>query len=111
MLGPPSSPIAGWVASPYATVLLALVVLAGMGTAALFVLGLVAYRRRRSRSYGYVAAALGLLVARSIVGLGTLRGTVPMAVHHGVEHGIDLLVALLVLAAIYAQRLDRPRSG
>lgn len=102
---------AGWVAPPYATVLLALILLAGIGTAALFGLGLVAYQRRRSRSYGYVAVALGLLVARSIVGLGTLRGAVPMLVHHGIAHGIDLLVALLLLAAIYAQRLDRAGSN
>lgn len=103
-----TDPALAWINGPYAKVLLLLLVLAALGTAALFGLGLVAYRRRRTRAYGFVALALGLLLVRSAVGLGTLSGHVPMALHHGIAHGIDLLVAVLLLAAVYVQRLDMP---
>jgi len=82
--------------------LLGVVFVAGVGTGLLFVVSLVAYRRRRSAQYGLISVAVGALLARSIVGAGTVLGVVPMPVHHYVEHSLDFLIAAVVLYAVYA---------
>jgi hypothetical protein len=81
--------------------LLFVLVLAGVGTTAVFVLSVVAYRRRRERSYLLISVAIGLLVVRTVIGFGTVRGITPMLYHHLVEHTFDFLIAALVLAAAY----------
>ncbi|MFW5983612.1 MAG: DUF7471 family protein [Halobacteria archaeon] len=81
--------------------LLCILVLAGVGTTVVFVLSLVAYRRRRERSYLLISVAIGLLVVRTLVGFGTVRGVTPMLYHHLVEHTFDFLIAALVLTAAY----------
>ncbi len=85
----------------HSPVLLSVLGLAALGTTAVFVLGLVAYRRRPTRPYLLVTLALGMLVARTMVGLATVFGHVPMPAHHLVEHGLDFLIATFVLAAVY----------
>ena len=90
-----------WLNGTEAAVLLVVLGLATIGTAALFLVGVVGYRRRRERVYLLVTVALGLLVARSVVGFGTALGIVPMPVHHLIEHGSDFAVATLVLYALY----------
>lgn len=82
--------------------LLAVVLVAGVGTGALFLVSLVAYRRRRSAQYALISVAVGALLARSVVGAGTILGVVPMPVHHFLEHGLDFTIAALVLYAVYA---------
>jgi len=93
--------VADWVSGTEASMLVVVLVLATLGTATLFLIGLVGYRRRRTRVYFLVTIALGVLVCRSLVGFGTLLGFVPMPVHHLVEHGSDFAVATLVLYALY----------
>ena len=90
-----------WLAPELAPVLVAVIVLAAIGTTLLFLAGLVVYRRRRTGAYLLVTVVLGLLVARSIVGLGTVFGVVPMSVHHLVEHGVDLMIAGTIIWAVY----------
>jgi len=82
--------------------LLAVVGVAGIGTGVLFLVSLVAYRRRRSGQYLLISVAVGALLARSLVGAGTVLGYVPMPVHHFLEHSLDFLIAALVLYAVYA---------
>ena len=82
--------------------LLAVVFVAGVGTGLLFLVSLVAYRRRRSAQYALISVAVGALLARSVVGAGTVLGVVPMPVHHFLEHGLDFLIAAVVLYAVYA---------
>jgi len=82
--------------------LLGVVFVAGLGTGSLFVVSLVAYRRRRSAQYGLISVAVGALLARSVVGAGTVLGVVPMPVHHYLEHSLDFLIAAVVLYAVYA---------
>lgn len=89
-----------WLGTGEAVALLVVLALATLGTLALFCLALVGYRRRRTGVYLLVTVAIGLLVVRSLVGIGTALGLVPMAVHHLVEHGADVLVAALVLTAL-----------
>jgi hypothetical protein len=96
-----SVPGGQWLSSGEATALLVVLALATAGTLALFLVGLAAYRRRRTRVYLLVTAALGLLVGRSLVGFGTALGFVPMPVHHLVEHSSDFVLAVLVLYALY----------
>lgn len=86
--------------------LLAVLVLAGIGTATVFLLTVAAYRRRRGKSYLLITVAVGLLFLRTIVGFGTVRGVVPMLYHHLVEHTFDFLIAALVLAAAYVGGSD-----
>lgn len=90
-----------WLDPQLAPVLLAIIILAVIGTAILFCCGVVAYSRRRSTRYLLITLVLGLLVARSIVGLGTVFGLVPMTVHHLVEHSSDFAIAVLILYAVY----------
>jgi uncharacterized membrane protein len=90
-----------WLDPQLAPVLIAVIVLAVIGTTALFVVGLVAYSRRRTTRYCLITVVLGVLVVRSVTGLGTVLGLVPMTVHHLVEHGFDFLIAVLVLYAVY----------
>jgi len=81
--------------------LLAVLVLAAVGTTVVFGLSLLAYRRRRERSYLLISVAIGLLVVRTVVGFGTVRGVTPMLYHHLVEHTFDFMIAVLVLSAAY----------
>ena len=81
---------------------LLVIIAAGLGTGILFVTSLIAYARRRSRQYLLISVAVGALWARSIVGLGTLYGYVPMPIHHFIEHSLDFFIAAVVLYAVYA---------
>jgi hypothetical protein len=82
--------------------LLAVALVAGVGTGLLFLVSLVAYRRRRSAQYAMISVAVGALLARSVVGAGTVLGVVPMPVHHFLEHSLDFLIAAVILYAVYA---------
>lgn len=94
-------PGAEWVDSRYSPLLLLVVFLAGLGTTTLFLVGVIAYRKRPTRRYLLITIVLGLLVVRTVVGFGTILGVVPMTAHHLVEHGFDFLIATLVLYAVY----------
>ena len=94
-------PGAEWVDSRYSPLLLLVVFLAGIGTTALFLVGVVAYRQRRTFRCLLITVVLGLLVVRTAVGFGTILGVVPMTLHHLVEHGFDFLIATLILYAVY----------
>ncbi|WP_331235864.1 DUF7471 family protein [Natronorarus salvus] len=93
--------VSGPPATLHSPALLSVLGLAALGTTAVFVLGLVAYRRRPTRPYLLVTLALGMLVARTVVGLATVFGYVSMPAHHVVEHGLDFLIAVSVLCAVY----------
>jgi heme A synthase len=67
----------------------------------LFTIAIVAYRRRRSRRYLVVTAVIGLLTARTLVGIGTVLDAVPMTVHHIIAHGIDFVTAAALLYIVY----------
>jgi heme A synthase len=82
-------------------VILAVLSLAGLGTGILFAVSVVAYRRRRSRRYALITVAVGALFLRSILGLGTVLGIVPMPIHHLLGHGLDFTIAALILSAVY----------
>lgn len=81
--------------------LLGIVVLAGFGTGVLFVISALAYANRRSTQYLLIMGAIGALFFRSLVGLGTVLGLVPMGIHHTIEHSLDFLIASVVLYAVY----------
>ena len=82
--------------------ILAVVIVAGVGTTVLFAVSLAAYRRRRRAQYRLISLAVGALLARSVVGAGTVLGVVPMPVHHLLAHSLDFLIAATVLYAVYA---------
>jgi hypothetical protein len=90
-----------WLSETEVALLLAVLGLATLGTAALFLVGLAGYRRRGTTVYLLLTLALGLLVTRSLVGFGTAMGLVPMSAHHIIEHGSDFAIAAVVLYALY----------
>ncbi|WP_208023622.1 DUF7471 family protein [Halorussus pelagicus] len=92
----------------------ALLALAGLGSAVLVGLALAALLRRRSRSYLLVTLALATLLARTGVAVLSLTGMVAPGSHHLLEHGLDAAMAALVVAAVYDARRVRKfadRSG
>ncbi|MFC6976784.1 hypothetical protein ACFQL1_22115 [Halomicroarcula sp. GCM10025709] len=91
-----------WLGQDEAVLLLTVLTLATVGTTVLFLISLTATRRRQTRPYLLLTGAIGLLMVRSVVGIGTALGRVPMPVHHIAEHTSDFLIAVLVLAAIYS---------
>lgn len=78
--------------------------LAGLGSAVVVGLALVALARRRSWPYFLVAAALGTLLARTSLGALSMTGTLPAGTHHLPEHALDVLMVVLLLGAIYTAR-------
>lgn len=91
-------------------VLLGIILLAGIGTGLLFVASLVTCLRRRSRRYVLVTVAVGALFVRSVVGIGTVSGVVPMIYHHVMEHSLDFTIAAMVLYAAYLSKPARDVS-
>ena len=85
-------------------VLVCLLVVAGLAAAVLVSLGLVAFSRRRSRSYFLIVLALCTLVCKALAGSFTVVGVMPVELHHTVEHGLDLVMAILLIAAVYYAR-------
>ena len=102
-MGPPTAPLSVAGRGVEGSLpILAVVVVAGIGTGLLFLVSLVAYGRRRSRRHLLISVAVGALLARSVVGAGTVLGYVPMPVHHFLAHSLDFLTAATVLYAVYA---------
>ena len=81
--------------------LLGLILAAVLATGVLFVVSLVAYRRRQTVQYLLVSLAIAGLVVRSVVGTGTVLGVIPMPIHHLVSHSLDVFIASVVLYAVY----------
>jgi hypothetical protein len=77
---------------------------AGLASAGLVGLALVALLRRRSWSYLLVALALLTLLARTAVAVGSMTGRIGTATHHTLEHGLDVAMAGLVIAAVVTAR-------
>lgn len=90
-----------WLSPHLAPVLVLVIVLAVLGTMVLFLVGLCGYLQRRKSTYLVLTIVLGALVARSVVGMGTVLGLVPMTAHHLIEHGFDVLIAALLLSLIF----------
>lgn len=90
------------------TILVPVLVLAGMTSAGLVSLGVVAYFYRQSRSYLLVMLALLTLVVKAGLGSLVLVQSVSMEVHHLFEHLLDVLMAVFLLASIYYARTTTP---
>ena len=80
--------------------LLGVILLAGVGTGVLFVISLLTYLDRRTMRYLLITIAVGALFGRSIIGIGTVFGLVPMPIHHLLEHSLDFLIAAVILYAV-----------
>ena len=78
--------------------------LGALGSVAVLVLALAAFRRRRSLPYLLVALAVAALATRAVVGALTMGGYLGSATHHVVEHGLDVAVVALVVGAVYYAR-------
>jgi heme A synthase len=102
-----SSAFGDWLGAGEGVVLLTVLGLATLVTMALFLVSVLAARRRRTTPYLLLTVAIGLLVVRSLVGIGTAMGQVPMSVHHIIEHTSDALIAMILLGAVYRSRSPR----
>ena len=92
---------AEWIDDRYFHALGLTILSASIGTTVLFFLAVTAYLQRRSFRMLLITSAIGLLVARTLIGVGTMFGIIPMTLHHLVEHGFDFAIAALLLCAIY----------
>lgn len=81
-----------------------ILILSTLASIPLAVFGLLAYRRRRSTSYLFVAIAFVLFLLKSILGGVSLVGGMSIATHHLLEHGFDFLIAVFLLSAVYVSR-------
>lgn len=90
-----------WPDPQYLPLLFGVIILASLGTTGLFATSLIAFIRRQTRRYLLVMVALGALVVRTVIGLGTVLGLVPMTAHHLIGHSVDFLIATLLLYAVY----------
>ena len=99
-----------WVAASESVLLIVIIVLAAIGTGILFVISALAYRRRGSRRYLLITIAIAALFARSLIGIGTVYGHVPMFLHHFIEHTLDFLIAVIILYTIYVSGPDEERT-
>ena len=99
-----------WPEVYYSVPLLSIICLAGIGTTVLFLISVIAYRRRRTPQYLLIMAALCALVLQSFVGAGTVFGFVPMIAHHLIEHTLDFLIAALILYAVYRSGPDQSQQ-
>lgn len=106
-----SSRSSEWLDPELAPVLVLIIVLAVVGTIVLFGLGLIAYSRRQTLRYLLITFVLGMLVARSVVGLGTVLGIVPMTVHHLIEHSFDSIISIIILYAVYRSEYPTDTSS
>lgn len=88
-------------AEPLLAVILLLSILASVPLA---VFSLLAYRRRRSMPYLFVAIGFVLFLLKSVLGGVTILGGVGIEIHHLLEHGFDFLIAVFLLAAVYVSR-------
>ena len=80
---------------------------AAVAAGAVFLGGVAAFLRRRSRTYLLVALALGALFGRTLVAVCATVGLVDPVTHHLGEHLLDVAVAGLILAAVYDARTSR----
>lgn len=79
-------------------------VVAGLGAAALVTVSCLALFRRQSLSYLLVTLAIGTLLLRSFLGTVMLGGLVSEHSHHLLEHLLDVFVIGLLFAAVFATR-------
>jgi len=84
--------------------LVAILLLGGLASAALVVLGAIAFSYRRSRSYLLVTLALGALTIKATLGGLSMVGLMAIGQHHVLEHGLDFTIAALLIAAVYDAR-------
>lgn len=88
--------------------LLAILAVAGLGASGVVGLALAVFLRRRSQSYLLVTLAVAALLARTVVAVLSLNGTLSDGTHHLAEHGLDVAMVALVVAAVYtARRVER----
>jgi hypothetical protein len=86
------------------TVLVPVLVLAGLTSALLVGLGIVAYSQRQSRSYLLVVLALATLIVKTCLGSLVIVQVLSMDVHHVFEHVLDVIMALCLIVSIYYAR-------
>ena len=84
---------------------------AGLASAGLVGLALVALVRRKSWPYLLVVLALATLLARTGVAVGSMTGTIGPTTHHTLEHVLDVAMAGLVIAAVVTARSARRAAG
>lgn len=99
-----------WVDASESMLLLAIIILAAIGTGVLLLISALAYRRRGSQRYLLITIAIAALFARSLIGIGTVYGQVPMFLHHFLEHTLDFFIAMIILYTIYVSGPEESRT-
>jgi len=85
-------------------VVTAIIILSGIASVSLAVVAVLAFNRRRTPPYFFVASALVVLAAKAFVGGLTLAGVFELRTHHIIEHGLDFVMAIMLIGAVYVAR-------
>lgn len=93
-------------------VLPVILVIAGLGAAALVTISVMALYRRQTLSYFLVTLSIGMLLLRSLLGSVMLGGLMSHYTHHLLEHLLDVIVIGLLFTAVFtARRIDPERPS
>lgn len=85
-------------------VVASMIFLSGIASVSLAVVAVLAFNRRRTPPYFFVASALVVLAAKAFVGGLTLAGMFELRTHHVIEHGLDFVMAVMLIGAVYVAR-------
>ena len=86
------------------TLLLAVLVAAGLGSGVTIAVAVAALARRRTWSYLLVTLALATLLVRTVLGGLVHLDLLESTPHHVLEHTLDVFAVLLLFGAIYCVR-------
>lgn len=84
--------------------LLAVLVVAGLGSGVIIAVAVAALARRRTWSYLLVTLALATLLARTLLGSLVHVDLLEPTPHHVLEHTLDVIAVLMLFGALYCVR-------
>ena len=79
-------------------------------TLPLVILSVLAYHRRRTRAYLFVATAFTLFFAKSVIGAASLFSLLDFRAERLLEYGLDIGIAVCILAAVALAKRANQRS-
>ncbi len=85
-------------------IIAATIVVAAIASFPLALFGILAYKRRRTTAYFFVATALVAFFLQAVLGGLSLVGIFSTRNHQLLEHGLDIAIAFLLIGAVYVAR-------
>lgn len=80
------------------------ILMSAIVTFPLALFAILAYRRRRTTPYFFVASALVAFLLKAIIGGLFFLGILAGGYHHLIEHALDIAIASMLIVAVYLAR-------